>query len=371
MLDFEFFGFAPKVEFRRWFMRRKFNEYRRTVYEGIHGIESNTGATVKPTWREVFGEWARRIQPRDPHMARIYRAIEKRLGQGASLSQALQPYVPLEDYMVIDSGEATNKLASTFEVLLKNFEAGKKMREAVLTAYKTPLGELATFLLMSFYFGASLWPQMLAAMPEKYWPGWCLPMMHAQVMFAQDAFVILPLIGAVIWIFRSSLPRWTGARRAWCDRFVPMYSAYRDNTAAMLLIVLAGLLRAGKTIDQAMNYIGAKGGSRYLRWHTTLMVRRVSMFPGDPSRMLATGLINAEILDRIHNAAATRKLDETLQFIGSESIDSVLKAVKRSAEAGALVLYIVFSSFMMYSTAVIAIGGNSASQSMMAVMQAR
>jgi type II secretory pathway component PulF len=359
----EIFGFAPTLAFRRWLVRRTFDKARRVVYEGILGIEGNSAATRKPTWAEVFGGWAKRTQIRNKGLSQIYRDIQKRLQSGASLSRALEPYIPLEDYMVIDAGEASNRLQSTFESLLKNFEASKEIQSAVRGAYMSPLGAMAGFVFVSIYSGLWLWPGLLSAIPEKYWPSWALVMVNFQVFLASNLSLLL--VFAVLFLaYRWSLSRWTGKWRGVADRWLPFYGAYRDNIAAMLLIVLSGLLRAGKTIDQAMQHIGMKSGSRYMRWHTRTMQRRVVLFAGDPGRMLNTGLINDEILDRIHNAASTRKLSDSLQYIGGEAIDGVVKSVKTSAIIGATALYMVFAGLMFYYAATLAIGNVQASDNM-------
>lgn len=188
-------------------------------------------------------------------------------------------------------------------------------------------------------------------------------MVNFQVFLASNLSLLL-VFAALFLVYRWSLSRWTGKWRGIADRWLPFYGAYRDNIAAMLLIVLSGLLRAGKTIDQAMQHIGTKSGSRYMRWHTRTMQRRVVLFAGDPGRMLNTGLINDEILDRIHNAASTRKLSDSLQYIGGEAIDGVVKSVKTSAIIGATALYMVFAGLMFYYAATLAIGNVQASDNM-------
>lgn len=359
----EIFGFSPTLAFRRWYARSTFDKARRVVYEGILGIEDNSASSRKPTWAEVFGGWATRTQTRNSALSKIYSDIQKRLQNGYSLSAALAPYLPLEDYMVIDAGEASNRLKSTFESLLKNFEASKEIKSAVRGAYMSPFGAMVGFVFISIYSGFWLWPDMLAAIPEKYWPGWALVMVNFQIYLASNLSLLL-VLAALYGLYRWSLPRWTGRLRGYADRWLPFYSAYRDNIAAMFLIVLSGLLRAGKTIDQSMQHIGTKSGSRYMRWHTRTMQRRLTLFPGDPGRMLNTGLINEEILDRIHNAASTRKLSDSLQYIGGEAIDGVVKSVKASALIGAAALYMVFSCLMFYYAATLAIGNVQASDSM-------
>ena len=227
----------------------------------------------------------------------------------------------------------------------------------------SPIGSMVGFVGVSIYSGKMLWPGLLTAIPEKFWPGWALAMVNFQVFLSENLSLLL-LFAVLFLVYRWSLPRWTGKWRARADRWLPFYGAYRDSVAAMLLIVLSGLLRAGKTIDQSMQHIGAKSGSRYMRWHTRTMQRRVTLFAGDAGRMLNTGLINEEILDRIHNAAATRKLSDSLQYIGGEAIDGVVKSVKTSAVIGATALYMVFACLMFYYAATLAIGNVQASDSM-------
>jgi type II secretory pathway component PulF len=344
---------------RRFFAKRAFNGRRLIVYEGMAGVLKAGAASKTPTWAAQFETWRNRAQSRNQLVAIAYEDIRRRLENGHSLSKALAPFIPPEEAMVIDAGEASGKLIPTLDALARSAEAAREIRDAIKGAYRAPTGALLGFIAVSVISGATIWPSMLEALPPKYWDGWALAIMYFQI-YLTEHLALLTLVLLIYAAYRYSLPNWIGARRRWAEKVLPMYATYRDRNASSLLIVMASLLRAGKTMDQALERISAQG-TPYLRWHTRAMQRRLVAFAGDPARILSSGLFSDDILDRITNATASRQLADAIQHIGTEAIMDVVKSVKTAAIVGATLMYVMVGALFAYYTAVQVLGAQSAS----------
>ena len=353
--------------FRLWYTRfvarSAFMSSRLVVYEGLVNM-LNAGASSKtPTFAAQFGAWAQRARSREQSIGKAHAEIQRRLSAGRGLAQSLAPFIPIEEVMIIDAGEASGKLNITFESLIRSVEATRDMDESTRAAYKDPMVALLSFIALSIFSGLAVWPSMLQALPEKYWDGWAMFMINMQLLMTENWFFGFTACFFYL-IYKWSLPRWTGQSRQFAESVFPPYASYRDRQAASLLIVMSGLLRAGKTIDQTLGHI-ARQGTPYLRWHTRSMQRRLVLFAGEPAKMLGTGIFSDSILDRIANASASRQLAETVQHIGTDAIDQVTKTVKKSAEIGANLLFVFIGLLISYYTAVQVIGAQQAADRFM------
>jgi type II secretory pathway component PulF len=353
------------VVLRRWNARRHFKKLRPIVYEGIDNILNGPPGATKPLWSTVFKDWALRAQRRNLQgHASLYRAIANRLFSGMPLSQALQPYVPIEDVLIIEAGERSGDLKTAFKSLLKSYAASREIDESTSGAFRAPLGSLLGFIMVSFIMGLSFWPQMIGAVPAKYWDTWALAMVYFQIGLAEHWWALFLVVG-VFWLYNYSKEHWIGALRRNVDTwsFLP-YSTYRDQVAAKFLIVLSGLLKGRLLLDKAMEIIGQRG-SLYLRWHTRQMRQRKLLYPEDAARALNSGLFSDELLDRISNATAVAKLDEALREIGDSAIDSVVRIVKRRAIIASVMLYSLIGLLFIYYTAAMVVGFQLASDRML------
>lgn len=344
--------------YNRVIARKIFMHSRLVVYEGLLNMLTAGVSTKTPTFSAQFEIWTKRARSRGQGIWRAYSEIQKRLSSGHGLAKSMSPFIPTDEEMIIDAGEASGKLIPTLESLIKSVEATRDMEESTRAAYKEPMIALVSFIALSWFSGYAVWPPMMEALSAKYWDGWSLVMIYSQIFMYQYTSSVV-LIFVLFGIYKYSLPRWVGKPRIYAEKLFPFFASYRDKQAASLLIVLSGLLRSGKTMDQALVHISRKG-SPYVRWHTRSMQRRMITYAGDPSKMLATGIFNDEILDRISNAAASRQLAETIQLIGSESIDQVVKTVKNSASLGAAIMFVFVGLLLSYYTAVQVIGAQMA-----------
>ena len=76
----------------------------------------------------------------------------------------------------------------------------------------------------------------------------------------------------------------------------------------------------------------------------------------DGIKSLDVGLFNMVIMDRIEDASASRGFDETLTYIGTTALDSVIDRVKGAVAAFVATLVAVNGLCMLYFTAVQVIG---------------
>lgn len=346
--------FAIKV----FFAKMAFMKARGDIYETLALQLESGGSRRVETLTEVFRAWAKRDAARGLSVATIYQAIEQRQRQGKSFSQALHGFVPADEEMLIDAGEQSGRLAEAFRAALMTQNAQSEMRGAMSGAMAQPVFNFLGLVISSIALGKMLWPDLMATFAEKYWPDWCIPMIKFDLWIADHwwvmgaGLVLLPL-------YYITLPAWTGRSRLFFDRFPP-WSLYRDRNASSLLVIFAGLIRAGLTVDEAIKRLLVTA-TPYMRWHLKLMATRMKVHGNDPIKTFQTGLFSEAILDRLGDTLRTSAPDEALSLMGEKSLGAILKMVKRAAAVANSSCMLIIGLLFAYSIAVQAIGAQEAS----------
>jgi hypothetical protein len=341
-----------------WFAKQAFSKIRADIYENLAAQLANAGSRRVETLPAVFAAWAKRDSDRGLSVATIYQAIEQRLRKGQNFSQALKGFVPPDEAMLLEAGEASGRLPEAFGAALMSQAAQVEMRSAMAGAMAQPIFNFIGLIISSIALGKMLWPDLMATFAEKYWPAWCLPMIHFDLWIANNWFVLLLLL-VIIPIYYVTLPAWTGRSRQFFDH-IPPWSIYRDRNASSLLVILAGLISAGNTVDEAIKRI-SKTATPYMKWHLSLMARRMKIHGNDPIKTFQTGLFSQAILDRLGDSLRTRSPDEALSMMGEKSLKAIIKIVKQSAAVANSACMLVMGLLFAYSIAVQVIGAQDAS----------
>lgn len=352
------------------YVKYQFNKHRGVVYQSLENGISQTGTKKQELLSDTFKRWADRDSKRGKAIAYAYRAIQKRLETGKSLSDALAPFIPVEEMLTIQAGERgvvnsgeKPKLALAIESARRQKDAGDEMRKAINGAMIEPMSQVVIFILMSLIYGVFVWPEMLHSFPVEYWPGWTVPFIQMQVWMANNWLFSIGIV-AIIALYYWSLPNWSGKVRMIFDEFPP-YSIYRDRMASALLGTLGGLLHGGLTLEESLRRIQARS-TPYLKWHIRRMIRGIPSSGKDPMKALNTGLFSKHILDQIEDAASSREFDETLTHIGRAALNSVIDVVKRAVIAASVSILAFVGMLVLYQTAVQIFGVQDAADNFMA-----
>lgn len=350
----------------RFIARRSFMKARSRIYETLYDQLVDTGSKRIETFKDVFEAWHKRDEARKLEIAQVYHAVAQRLKGGKPFSKAIGPFIPMEEALLLDAGEASGRLPDALQACLTSLRAHDEMRGAISGQMAQPMFGFFGLIVSSAVMGSMLWPDLLQMFKEENWPSWALALVLSHIWIAQNWFAV-SILGVMIGLYYYTLPRWTGKLRHYFD-MIPPWSVYRDKTASSVLIVLAGLIRAGLTVDEAVERM-AKGSSPYLTWHLMLIKRRIKAHGSDAIKAFETGLFSRPLLDRIDDAARTRQLADALSAIGERSMHLIVAMVKRSAAVANNVLMLIVGFLFAWSLAAQVLGVQEASERFMAKSQ--
>jgi len=345
------------IEIELFLAKREFTNRRGEVYDLIHANLSESGSRQISTLRELFTTWEMRESKRGSSIALVYKSIVNRLNRGIAFSQAILPFIPAEEALIIEAGDASGKLLEALTSAKKQYLSDKEIGGIVASAMAEPMMTLVSILATSYFCGAYLWPQMLSVVREAFWPAWCLPLIHfelAVVKYWQLTFVSI-ILGLS---YFYSIARWTGSVREIFDK-IPPWSLYRDRQAVACLGILSGLLTSGMELSAALDRISAKT-SPWLSWQVRKIKMRMLKSGENTLRAFDSGLFSRDLVDLLEDASRNRSFDDTLRYLGNESLPRIVQKVKVLAQVTATVISLVFGCAFLYQVCVQQLGINDA-----------
>ncbi len=339
-----------------------FQNNRLATYESLLGFLENRDNAATIRVQETFDTWAKRDRARMETRHLVFGAIARRLKiGGATVAGAMRPFITTEEYLIISAGETNGKLAEALRLLIRNVSANQGMLSSVFSALAQPALGLITLLILSYVFGKSLWPDLMRAIPPKFWPSWALPCIDAQIWFAKHWYVLFVLAGLVA-AYYITLNKWVGKSRDWADK-LPPWSINKGKQASAFLGVMSALIEAGRTVGEAFVDIRDKSDP-YMRWQITRILTRYAVAGKDAMSCLRTGLFNPMILDQVEDASSGREFGPGLAHAGSVALQTVLRVVNAQAQAAGVTLTATVGLVFLYITAVTTIGIQEATDSL-------
>jgi len=329
--------------------KNEFLAARGDIYAQMHANFAEEGSGKISTIRELFQAWGNREASRGGNIAQVYQAIVVRLDRGYSLAQALAPFIPSEEMMTIEAGEAGGNLLAALESAQVQKSSDEQIKSLMTAAMAEPAMSALSIAATSWFCGSYLWPEVLKVIEERFWPEWALPLIHFEVFFASH-WQLTALVILLVAVYWWSIPRWTGRIRSLVDN-IPPWSTYRDRQAASFLGSLGGLLGAGMELDAALQRI-EKSADPWLAWHIKRIRKRLLKAGHNPISCLNTGLFAQSLMDMIEDAARNRSFDATLTHLGTNAMPAIVAKVKKIAAITGTALSILMGILFMYQVAV-------------------
>jgi type II secretory pathway component PulF len=342
--------------------KSEFMSERAEIYLLIEQNLSEVGSRRISTLKELFEAWSQREGSRGRSIALIHKSIARKLEEGQSFTNSIGSFVPRNEKLLLEAGEASGRLVGALKACRQQFSAGKEINGLVGAALAEPAMSLFSILVTSFVCGRFLWPDLIRMVEERFWPGWAMPLVNFDLMFA-SRWQLMGLVVLLIILYFYSIPRWTGKVRGFFDR-VPPWSIYRDKQSAAFLGVLGGLLTSGMELDSALSRM-EKNSDPWLRWHIRSIRSKLATAGSSPLASLNTGLFSQKMQDLIEDAARNRSFDETLSHLGTDAMPMIVARVKKMAAITGSVLALITGVFFLYQIGVQQIGVTEATSNFM------
>jgi len=246
-------------------------------------------------------------------------------------SEALKGTVPRGDVMLIGAAEKGNRLADGLRFTATVNRAIATMvgslRKAVMGFAFMSLFLIGVLVAFSFY-GI---PLMEALIPPKLWP-WSGKVLKGMANLVTSEGVWFLGIGSALTIlYVWSLPNWRGTIRVAFDKYLPIYTIYRDFHGALFLVSLAALMRNKKSLNGALEAL-FEDASPWLRWHIEQISLQLDYHSKEPGRAFATGIFSRKLTNRIIDFGARSSFPVAIEKVGLKSIDAICASTQVTAK---------------------------------------
>lgn len=247
---------------------------------------------------------------------------------GDGFGRALRHVVPRDDVMIIDAMESADDFASLLEGYCVMLEKKKRIRWEIFGGLAYPAVLVSAIYAMAVYFGSTVIPEISLVLPAERWTGPAVFLRFLGDFAAGPALWFAALLLGVIAVSILSMPRWTGAGRAYADR-LPLFQLYRVYTGLNFLMSVAALGRAGLPVSDAIERLRPRAnayvGTRLLKIKRSMLDGRNL---GEALVEVGDGWPDPRINLTIKVFAETQDLNRQIGRIAEGWIDTTLHQVR-------------------------------------------
>ncbi|MDY0977760.1 type II secretion system F family protein [Massilia sp. CFBP9012] len=249
------------------------------------------------------------------------------LQNGRMLSEALQPWIPQNEQMIILAGEQSGRLEHTLYVLIEVAQAGKKIRRVVVGGLAYPAALFGLTLAYVYVFGTQVVPQFAMLVDPAKWQGVAASLYWMSQAVRHWTLPVLAGLGALAALVVFSLPRWRGSLRALADRVAP-WSIYRLLAGGSFLLAFSALQGAGISVEKSLMRL-SDAASPWLRERLdgALMGVKSGLNCGEALRNAGYGFPSQEVIDDLCVYADYKGFTEALATLAQEWMEEGVEAI--------------------------------------------
>lgn len=303
-------------------------------------------------------------KPGEP-FAIVMRQWQKNLERGMSFSEATRGWVPMDETLLVTSGNLSN-LVVALENVGRVVSGTQRIKRAMTSALAYPLFLLALTFGIIIMVGLYLVPPLRdAAGADIVWRGGA-----ASLIWLSDfanRYWYMFVIGfvfavAVVW---GSLANWSGRMRVVADK-LPPWSVYKIQVGVGWLMSLSAMVAAGTAVPDAMRML-ADNSNKYLR---SILDATLHFIAGGDN--LGVALQNSErnfpdeeIIGDLAIYADMNNFDQNLSQVANDYLDQSVRRIEAISNTlntvgillvSAIIAWVVLGTFQMQDQITSALG---------------
>lgn len=317
------------IHFSRWLDRWAFRAgVRRRIWKRL-AAQIRHGMPLDQALRLQRDRATAKHAPIGRVITEIYDSIDR----GHPLRIALEPFVPVNEVLLISSGQKAGNLPEGFIMATEIIDAVEKLRRAVIRATAMPL--LLFFLTLMLLVAVALYmiPEFSLLTDTKKWQG------SARTIYIISNFIASPWGALTISLLAMapfglffSFPRWTGSLRARLDQYPP-FSIYRLIVGSVWMFSVATFMRAGMPIRDILDSMLTGRLSPWLRERVTAIsdIYDTGKNLGESMQLAGCGFPDRELIDDLLVYATLPEFDEHLYGMSKDWLKDGVETVEEQA----------------------------------------
>lgn len=324
-----------------WLARLSFGKAVRQRSWKKLAAQTRHGLALEHSIRQMF---ERADAQRSP-LARVWQDVLLQMDAGHSLGVALAAYVPMDEIMLISSGQQSGKLPEGLDLAVRLLEVRRKIASAVIGAVGMPLVLFVSCLALMVFVAVYFVPELTLLSDPETWLGSARSLHLLSAGLATPVGMGVCVLAALspVGLF-AALPLWTGTLRTRLDKYPP-FSLYRLTVGAVWLFSLATLMRAGRPIGTVLDTMLDMRLTPWLR-ERVQAVREVYEGGKGLGEALHDSRLNfpdPEIIDDLRVYATLPGFEEQLYSLASDWMQDGVEHVEQQAVVLKTIFLIVIS----------------------------
>lgn len=288
---------------------------------------------------------------------KIVADVARRMRDGKSLAQALEPWAPGDEIAIVTSGELAGVLPQSLDLVIEAKRRVARVNQAIKSSLMTPGIYVVLVYGMLWGIGRFVTPSLQQALPKERAEGMVYAL-YAAGDFANSWWAVIPplALAAGMAAVLISLPKWTGAKRIKAEQYFP-YSFYRDIQGYTWLMGFTALLQSGMPDVEILKRQKAKANP-WLKERLSALWYRTNNGASLADAMLGTGkgsisfgFPNPDIVDDIASMSGFEDFPERIAKVAAtwaeELESSTLAFAKRFGFWMEIVMYVVMGFLMV------------------------
>ena len=282
--------------------------------------------------------------------AKILSAWIDSMSDGASFSDAIAPYVPTSEHMLINAGEEGGNLIAGLKEATVLSTAAQRNKSTIIGGLAFPIMLLAMIGGLLIMFQVKMVPIFENLLPLERWTASGRSLYALSYFFYHYLWILLACFGGLAFLISSTMGSWTRPPRQFFDR-LPPWSIYRTYQGSSFLIGLSSLMRAGvATFDALMKMHGS--ASPWTKVHLEKMMSAMKSGSLNPGKALDTGLLTDEEAGDVEDYSTLGNFEDAILKIGSRSLEKSIKDIQQKMDIlrNLLLFVVAFSIGWVYMT---------------------
>lgn len=258
--------------------------------------------------------------------AQVLTAWIRAMERGSTFSDALHPWVPTSEHMLISAGERGEGLIQGLQEAKILSEASARSRAVIIGGTVLPAVLIVMIIGMLIMFQRQMVPIFIGLLPVERWPTSARTLNTISGFLNSNLVVVVGLGLAIIATIVGTFGKWRGEIRNKFDR-LPPWTIYRSYQASSFLIALSSLMNAGVANYDALKMMH-RTASPWMRAHLEKMMTSMRHGGPNPGKALDTGMLEADVAGDIQDYSRLGSFQEAIRRIGKRSLEEGVKSIE-------------------------------------------
>lgn len=276
----------------------------------------------------------------------VAKLILQKIALGRPLAEGMQDWFPQPIVEIVRAGEEGGTLAENMAAAVRALASQTKGMASLINSLVYPLTVIAMGLFVSVFIKHSVFTNFIAIKPMSQWPQNGVILYTVATFTESYWWIILILIIATIFAIGQLLREVTGDTRTFIDK-IPVFSLYRQITAARFMETLGLLLSNGIVLKRALVLMRANA-NHYLMWHIYKMELRLSGGRENIAEVLDTGLIPDSDILRLRVIAKGKGFEHALVRMGVFAANNAAKSIEVTGKVLGISLLLIGAMWAIF-----------------------